>query len=60
VLNTEGTSLAKVLENREIADLVTALGCGAGPSATRRSCGTSGWCCWPTPTATGTTSRRCC
>ncbi|CAA9435940.1 MAG: Topoisomerase IV subunit B, partial [uncultured Phycisphaerae bacterium] len=31
VLNTEGTSLAKVLENREIADLVTALGCGAGP-----------------------------
>ncbi len=30
VLNTEGTSLAKVLENREIADLVTALGCGAG------------------------------
>jgi DNA gyrase subunit B len=28
VLNTEGTSLAKVLENREIADLVTALGCG--------------------------------
>jgi DNA gyrase subunit B len=31
VLNTEGTSLAKVLENKEIADLVTALGCGAGP-----------------------------
>ena len=31
VLNTEGASLAKVLENREIADLVTALGCGAGP-----------------------------
>ena len=30
VLNTEGASLAKVLENREIADLVTALGCGAG------------------------------
>jgi DNA gyrase subunit B/topoisomerase-4 subunit B len=30
VLNTEGTSLAKVLENREIADLVTALGSGAG------------------------------
>ena len=30
VLNTEGSSLAKVLENREIADLVTALGCGAG------------------------------
>jgi DNA gyrase subunit B len=30
VLNTEGASLAKVMENREIADLVTALGCGAG------------------------------
>src|SRR3954468_12532428 len=30
VLNTEGQSLAKVMENREIADLVTALGCGAG------------------------------
>jgi DNA gyrase subunit B len=30
VLNTEGTSLVKVLENKEIADLVTALGCGAG------------------------------
>jgi DNA gyrase subunit B len=28
VLNTEGQSLAKILENREIADLVTALGCG--------------------------------
>jgi DNA gyrase subunit B/topoisomerase-4 subunit B len=31
VLNTEGASLGKVLENREIADLVIALGCGAGP-----------------------------
>ncbi len=30
VLNTEGTSLAKVMENKEIADLITALGCGAG------------------------------
>jgi len=30
VLNTEGTTLAKVLENKEIADLVTALGCGIG------------------------------
>ncbi len=30
VLNTEGSSLAKVLENREIADLVIALGCGVG------------------------------
>ena len=31
VLNTEGSALGKVLENREIADLVTALGCGCGP-----------------------------
>jgi DNA gyrase subunit B/topoisomerase-4 subunit B len=30
VLNTEGQTLAKVFENKEIADLVTALGCGAG------------------------------
>jgi DNA gyrase subunit B/topoisomerase-4 subunit B len=30
VLNTEGASLIKVLENKEIADLITALGCGAG------------------------------
>jgi len=30
VLNTEGLTLAKVLENKELADLVTALGCGVG------------------------------
>jgi DNA gyrase subunit B/topoisomerase-4 subunit B len=30
VLNTETLTLAKVLENRELADLVTALGCGIG------------------------------
>lgn len=30
VMNTEGMTLAKVLENKEIADLVTALGCGVG------------------------------
>jgi DNA gyrase subunit B/topoisomerase-4 subunit B len=28
VLNTEATSLQKVLENKELSDLVTALGCG--------------------------------
>jgi DNA gyrase subunit B len=28
VLNTESASLAKVLENKELSDLVTALGCG--------------------------------
>jgi DNA gyrase subunit B/topoisomerase-4 subunit B len=32
VMNTEGLALAKVLENRELADLVTALGCGMGRS----------------------------
>jgi DNA gyrase subunit B/topoisomerase-4 subunit B len=32
VLNTEGSSINKVLENKEIADLVTALGCGVGKS----------------------------
>jgi DNA gyrase subunit B len=32
VLNTEGLPTAKVLENKELADLVTALGCGVGKS----------------------------
>ena len=30
VLNTESASLAKVLENKELSDVVTALGCGLG------------------------------
>jgi DNA gyrase subunit B/topoisomerase-4 subunit B len=30
VLNTESASMAKVLENKELTDLVTALGCGLG------------------------------
>ncbi len=30
VLNTEGLATGKVLENKELADLVTALGCGLG------------------------------
>jgi DNA gyrase subunit B/topoisomerase-4 subunit B len=30
VLNTESVSIAKVLENKELSDLVTALGCGLG------------------------------
>jgi DNA gyrase subunit B/topoisomerase-4 subunit B len=29
-MNTEGMTLARVLENKELADLVTALGCGLG------------------------------
>jgi DNA gyrase subunit B/topoisomerase-4 subunit B len=32
VLNTENVALGKVLENKELADLVTALGCGIGKS----------------------------
>jgi len=32
VLNTESVSLAKVLENKELSDLVTAIGCGLGKS----------------------------
>jgi DNA gyrase subunit B len=32
VMNTEGMTLAKVLENKELADLITALGCGMGKS----------------------------
>jgi len=30
VMNTEGMTLSKVLENKELSDLVTALGCGMG------------------------------
>jgi len=30
VMNTEGLTLAKVLENKELADLITAIGCGMG------------------------------
>ena len=32
MLNTEGVSTGKVLENKELSDLVTALGCGVGKS----------------------------
>jgi DNA gyrase subunit B/topoisomerase-4 subunit B len=32
VMNTEGMTTGKVLENKELADLVTALGCGMGKS----------------------------
>jgi DNA gyrase subunit B len=32
VLNTEATNLSKVLENKELSDLVTALGCGVAKS----------------------------
>jgi DNA gyrase subunit B/topoisomerase-4 subunit B len=32
VMNTEGVATGKVLENKELADLVTALGCGVGKS----------------------------
>jgi DNA gyrase subunit B len=32
VLNTEGMTVGKVIENKELADLVTAMGCGIGPN----------------------------
>jgi DNA gyrase subunit B len=32
VMNTEGMATGKVLENKELSDLVTALGCGVGKS----------------------------
>jgi DNA gyrase subunit B/topoisomerase-4 subunit B len=32
VMNTEGMAITRVLENKELADLVTALGCGMGKS----------------------------
>ncbi len=32
VLNTEDAGLTKVLENKELSDLITALGCGIGPN----------------------------
>lgn len=32
VLNTESATLKKILENKEIQDMVAALGCGIGPS----------------------------
>ena len=35
MLNTESASLAKVLENKELSDLVTALGCGLGKNFDR-------------------------
>jgi DNA gyrase subunit B len=35
VLNTESASLDKVLENKELSDLVTALGCGLGKNFDR-------------------------
>ncbi len=35
VLNTESASLSKVLENKELSDLVTALGCGLGKNFDR-------------------------
>ena len=37
VLNTESASLAKVLENKELSDLVTAIGCGLGQELRARA-----------------------
>ena len=33
VLNTESATLKKIIENKEIQDLIAALGCGVGPAA---------------------------
>ena len=61
VLNTEGTSSRKVLENKELADLVTALGCGVGQRlATSASCAISASILLADADPTATTSRRCC
>ena len=40
VLNTESLSLKRVLENRELSDIVSALGCGAGKGLTLGNFGT--------------------
>jgi hypothetical protein len=41
VLNAEQASLAKVLENKELQDIVSALGCGIGPDFDAASCATA-------------------
>ena len=54
MLNTESASLAKVLENKELSDLVTALGCGLGKNfELDRSCATARSSSSPTPTPDG-------
>ena len=60
VLNTESASLAKVLENKELSDLVTAIGCGLGNNFELGGCATARSSSWRTPIRTATTSRRCC
>ena len=60
VLNTEGTALTKVLENKEIADLVTALGCGVGKHSSPRSFATTASSCLLMQIPTVITLRRCC
>jgi len=60
VLNTEQASTAKVLTNKELSDIVSALGCGTGRTSTRPSSATTRSASSWTPTRTGTTSARCC
>ena len=59
MLNAESASIAKVLENKELSDLVTALGCGIGKNFDSRAYATAASSSWQTPTRTATTSRRC-
>jgi len=60
VLNTESASLTKVLENKELSDLVTALGWGWARASTSPDCATGRSSSSPTPIRTGTTSPPCC
>ncbi len=61
VLNTESVTLAKVLENKELSDLVTALGCGMGKSFDPRQAALrSHHPARRRRLATATTSPRCC
>ena len=60
VLNTEGAGLKKVLDNKELSDLVTALGCGIGTELRHLAgCVTSASSSSRMPTRTATTSRPC-
>ena len=61
VLNTEGMSTAKVLENKELSDLVDRARLRRRQELRpRRGCATARSSCSPTPIPTATTSRRCC
>jgi DNA gyrase subunit B/topoisomerase-4 subunit B len=60
VLNTESASLAKVLENKELSDLVTAIGCGLGKNFELDKLRYGKIIILADAIRTETTSRRCC